>query len=230
MWYQHVAFTLMNVSMRRFLGAYVDREENKSIFCFFNNILLCHFDLVVSWIVRIDDLLIVHIFISFFNWLVRIAQVYWETNFLLVFYCDSILCHFSSHHITHEFMSRINLKNFWSSQWSTPISLWDLSRIFWGERFSSCESVCNINNCQCIIEDFLTSWEPLMGKEMKISLMTCIWRFNIKSYSPGILCGRQVCLMACHINQSFATFSETLVSLTTFFTASNLIQKSLGLK
>ena len=48
-------------------GIYFDREENKSIFCFFINILLCHFDLVVSWIVRIDDLLIVHIFISFFN-------------------------------------------------------------------------------------------------------------------------------------------------------------------
>ena len=59
----------------------------------------------------------------------------------------------------YEFMLRINLKNFWPCQWSSPLdcvkSSWDLRRIFWGERFNSLESACNINNCQCILIDFL---------------------------------------------------------------------------
>ena len=33
-WYQHIAFSVMNVSMKRLLGAYFDKKENKCIVFF----------------------------------------------------------------------------------------------------------------------------------------------------------------------------------------------------
>ena len=85
-------------------------------------------------------------------------------------YSHIMFCHFSRD-VTHEFMPRNNLKNFWQSQWSTFIdslkSFWDPRKIFWAERFSSLESACNINNCQCVfIVKLLTNlclYLPLRG-------------------------------------------------------------------
>ena len=72
-------------------------------------------------------------------------------------------------------------------------SFLDLRRIFWGARFSSLESACNINNCQCMFEDFpRPSGRFVMRKEKKIILMNSIWRFNIKSWSRDMLWSRQI--------------------------------------
>ena len=130
------------------------------------------------------------------------------------------LCHFSCD-TNHEFTPRIKLNNFWPSQWSTLIdclkSLWDLREILRHERLSSLESACNINNCQCVLVDFLTFRKPVMRKEKKISLMNCIWRFNIRCWSWDMLRGSQeIREMACLISQSvlgyFSFLSQRLYS------------------
>ena len=75
-----------------FLDEFLNEETSRGIFgkkksewidcfCFFINILLVCCVSVVSWIGKIADLFIVHVFLSFLNWFIRIAQVYWETNF-----------------------------------------------------------------------------------------------------------------------------------------------------
>ena len=76
-----IAFSLMNVSMRNFFLHILTKKRMSQLFPFFINILLFCCVFIVSWIGKLDDLFVVHIFISFLNWFIRNAWVYWETHF-----------------------------------------------------------------------------------------------------------------------------------------------------
>ena len=140
-WYQHVAF-FMNVSMKRLLPAFFDKQEKKSIVsCFFINIHLVCCVFVVSWIGKIDNLFIVHISISFLNWVTWTAWVYWETHFLMYFFFFQEVAQFQEeqsealfeqiHALEHplndreqaRLHSRLISRYFWPSDQTRSISL-----------------------------------------------------------------------------------------------------------
>ena len=152
----------------------------------------------------------------------------WKVIFPLLIFTS---CFVSSLDITHEFMPKINLKNFGPSQWSTLTdclkSLQDLRKFFWGDRFSSLESACNINNSQCISVEFPQPCSHfVMREEKKFSLASCIWRFDIKSLSQDMLQGWRINLpdgllhqpKLCNLLRHSGFFSQLL-------TAGNPFQK-----
>lgn len=63
------------------------KKRKNRLFPFFHQHLVCCV-FVVNRIGKIDDLFIFHIFISFLNCVTRIAWVYWETRFLIVFFLN----------------------------------------------------------------------------------------------------------------------------------------------
>ena len=86
-----IAFSLMNVSMRNFFLYILTKKRINQLFPFFINLLLVCCVFIVNWIGKIDDLFVVHIFISLLNWFIRIAWVYWETHFNSFFQINEFL-------------------------------------------------------------------------------------------------------------------------------------------
>ena len=62
-----IAFSLMNVSMRNFFLHILTKKRINQLFPFFINLLLVCCVFIVNWIGKIDDLFVVHIFISLLN-------------------------------------------------------------------------------------------------------------------------------------------------------------------
>ena len=104
-----------------------------------------------------------------------------------------MLCHLPCD-ITHEFTPKINLKNFWPSQWS---SLTDCLKSSYEPqknllRWEVQQTWICLQHQQLSIAFSRPYSRFVIREEKKISLMNCIWRFHIKSWSLDLLQGRQI--------------------------------------
>ena len=110
------------------------KSEWIDCFCFFINILLVCCVFVVSWIGKIADLFIVHVFLSFLNWFTRIAQVYWETNFNGFFFQINEFFHESTKFQDEQSKPLLNEYTLWTifqivENWLSFIHSWVLDTI-----------------------------------------------------------------------------------------------------
>ena len=139
-------------------------------FCFFIKIhhVFCVF--IVSWIGKIDYLYIVHISISFLNWITTIEWIYWETHFILIAFFKS----------TNSFKRQLSSRRNNLKLLSNESTLWT---IFWiienGLAFIyrwSLDTV-DLQRPDWICRSTFTTYHLISGKE--ISCLFTILRGNI---------------------------------------------------